>query len=120
MARAYTEKALEYSETRTEFTMDPRDLFEMLQNNDDINVIDVREPFDFAKGHIPGALNLPRSAWSSNLSLTEGKLNVIYSYSAACHLAAKAAKYFAEHDFHVMELEGGFEEWKRHVLPVVK
>jgi len=45
------------------------------------------------------------------------KTNIVYCYSQVCHLAAAAARYFAEHDYPVMELEGGFEEWQRHNLP---
>lgn len=41
-------------------------------------------------------------------------------HAEVCHLAASAAKYFAEHDFHVMEPGGGFEQWQRHGLSVVK
>lgn len=119
MAPVDTEKALRYFETGLSFTTSPLELYEMIRNDEDIHVIDVREPFDFAVGHIPGALNLPRSAWSSSFGLAEDKLNVVYSHSAACRLAAAGSKHFAERGFNVMELEGGFEQWKRHNLPVV-
>jgi rhodanese-related sulfurtransferase len=33
-------------------------------------------------------------------------------------LAVADARYFAENDYPVMELEGGFEEWQDHNLPV--
>jgi len=101
-------------------TTSPLDLYEKMRNNEDINVIDVREPFDFFIGHVPGALSLPRRAWTSTLGLTRDHLNVIYSHSADCRLANRAANYFAENDFYVTVLEGGFEQWKRHGLPVVK
>ena len=46
------------------------------------------------------------------------KTNIVYCYSQVCHLAAAAVRYFAENDYPVMELEGGFEKWERHDLPV--
>ena len=114
-----TKKALEYSEAKLNFSIGPLELFEMIRNDEDVNVIDVREAFDFADGHVPGAINLPMSSWSTTFGLTSDKLNVIYSYSETCHQAANASKYFAEHGLPVAELEGGFQEWQRHNLPVV-
>ena len=119
MTPADTEKALENFGARLNFTTGPLELFDMIRNNEAINVIDVREPFDFALGHIPGALNLPSSAWDTSFVLTEDELNVVYSYSAACRLAAGASRRFAERGFDVAELEGGFERWQRHNLPTV-
>jgi len=90
----------------------------MIDRKENITIIDVRRPEDFSKGHTPGAINLPKENWTTFSGLSREKVNVIYCYSEVCHLAAAAAKYFAEHDFHVMEVQGGFEEWKLHNLPV--
>jgi rhodanese-related sulfurtransferase len=92
----------------------------MIRNNENINIIDVRSAEDFDRGHIPGAMSLPEGTWRTTFGLSKDRVNVIYCYSEACHLAAHAAKYFAEHRFSVMELEGGFEEWERHSLPIVE
>ena len=87
--------------------------------NQDINIIDVREACDFAAGHIPGAISLPISTWSTAFGLTADKVNVIYGHSAVTRLVATASEYFAERGYHVVELEGGFEQWQRHNLPAV-
>ncbi len=115
-----TKKATEYFEAKLNFTTGPAELDQIIRDGENINIIDVRRAEDYAKGHIPGAVSLPKDKWTTFAGLTKDKVNVIYCYSEVCHLAAKAAKYFAEHDFHVMELEGGFEEWKRKGLSVVK
>jgi 3-mercaptopyruvate sulfurtransferase SseA len=52
-------KAQEYFEAKLEFTTDPHGLNEWIKNNE-VNVIDVRAEQDFRKGHIPGAVNLPK------------------------------------------------------------
>ena len=80
--------------------------------------MDVRESEDFAKGHIPGAVNIPKEEWNEPHGLARGKTNVVYCYSQQCHLAANACVRFATAGYPVMELEGGFETWKEHQLDI--
>ena len=115
-----TRRATEYFEAKLNFTTGPFELDEMIRSGENINVIDVRGAEDFACGRIPGAVSLPKDKWTTFSGLSKDRVNIIYCYSEVCHLAANAAKYFSEHDFHVMELEGGFEEWQRHGLSVAK
>jgi rhodanese-related sulfurtransferase len=115
-----TEKAIEFFDAKLNFTTGPAELNGMMKRGENISIIDVRRPEDYAKGHIPGAVSLPRDKWTSFNGLSKSKVNIVYCYSEVCHLAASAAKYFAEHDFPVMELEGGFEEWRNHNLSVEK
>ncbi len=111
-------KASKYFEEKLEFTLGPVELKDKMQREEDINIIDVRAPEDFEKGHIVGAVNVPKGHWDEFEGLSRDKLNIVYCYSEVCHLAAAAAYHFAERGFPVMELEGGIEEWKRHELPV--
>lgn len=112
-------KALEYFETKLEFQVDPMGLNESIKRGE-VNIIDVRLPEDYKKGHIPGAINLPKERWSSFEGLTTEKPNVVYCYSISCFLAARACREFAEGDYPVVELVGGFEEWKKYNLPIEK
>jgi len=114
-----TKEATEFFTAKLDFTTGPVELYEMIRNDENINIIDVRNAEDFADGHIPGAISLPRSTWVTTFGLTLDRLNIIYCHSEACHLAANAAKYFAERGLPVVELEGGFEQWQRYNLPVV-
>ena len=81
-------------------------------------VIDVREPDEFAQGHIPGARNMPLSGFQpSQLPSAEGKrlvLNCLGGKRSAmaldkCGMAQDAV------DTH---LAGGFGAWTAARLPV--
>ncbi len=104
-------KAKEYFEAKMAFTTGPVELERMMEHNE-VNVVDVRAAEDYAAGHIPGAVNLPKDQWPSLTGLRKDKTNVLYCYSHVCHLAAAAAVEFAAQGFPVMELEGGWRWWK--------
>src|SRR5687767_10126451 len=112
------EKAREYFANKMAFTTGPVELAQNLNNGNDVVVIDVREADDYKKGHIPGAINLPREKWSSGEGLRKESLNVLCCYSHVCHLAAAAAVEFASRGYPVMEMDGGFEVWKENDLEI--
>ena len=111
-------KAAAYFESKLAFTTGPVELDRAIKNGDLITVVDVRAPDDFAKGHITGAISLPREQWESVEGLHRDRLNVVYCYTQQCHLATAAALEFAKKGYPVMELEGGFEAWKESELEV--
>jgi rhodanese-related sulfurtransferase len=107
-------RAAEYFENKMTFTTGPAEVQHLFEKGEPINVIDVRLPEDFAEGHIPGAVSVPKEQWDSFEGLSKDKVNIVYCYTAVCHLAAAAARRFARKGFPVMELEGGFAEWKNY------
>lgn len=111
-------RAKEFFGNKLSFTTGPVEVDHMLKAHENVNVIDVRAEEDYQKGHIPGAINLSKEKWHSFEGLGKDKINVVYCYSAVCHLAAKAAYKFAEAGYPVMEMDGGFDEWKEHDLEV--
>ncbi|MDB6065612.1 MAG: Sulfurtransferase [Pedosphaera sp.] len=113
-------KAKAFFDDKITFTTGPVELSRMLKGHENINVIDVRAEEDYLKGHIPGALNLPKEKWETLEGLSKDKTNVLYCYSMVCHLAATAASEFAGKGFPVMELDGGFDEWKEYDLEIEK
>lgn len=113
-------EAKKYFEDKMTFTTGPVELERMLKEHANINVIDVREEEDYHKGHIPGAINLPKEKWDTLEGLSKDRTNVLYCYTMVCHLAATAAVEFASKGFPVMELEGGFETWKEYDMPIDK
>lgn len=106
-------KAKAYFNEKMAFTTGPVELERMMKNNE-VNIVDVRASEDFSKGHIPGAVNLPKDNWQTFEGLRKDKTNVLYCYSHVCHLAAAAAVQFAAQGFPVMELEGGWRWWKEN------
>jgi rhodanese-related sulfurtransferase len=105
-------KAWEYFHSKMQFTTGPIELDRMITENAHVNIVDVRYPEDYGKGHIPGAVNVPKDKWLTLQGLDKDKVNVLYCYTQTCHLAAKAAEFFASKGYPVMEMEGGFSSWK--------
>jgi rhodanese-related sulfurtransferase len=113
-------EAKEYFEAKMQFTTGPVELDRMISEGQDINIIDVRAAEDYARGHIPCAINLPKEKWSTLAGLRKDKANILYCYSQTCHLAATAAMEFAEKGYPVMEMEGGLRTWKELDLDIEK
>lgn len=112
------DRARAFFEDKLAFTTGPVELDHMLKSNENITVVDVRDADDFAKGHIPGALSLPRERWDSLEGMSRDKTYVFYCYTQACHLAAQACVKFANRGYPVMEMEGGFAAWKAAELDI--
>ena len=74
-----------------------------------IALVDVREPHEFAAGHIPGSTSLPLSTFDP-AAIPEGK-RVVFSCAAgvrsvrAIELAQAAGRDIREH------YKGGFKDW---------
>ena len=112
------QSAARYFQSKLDFTCGPIELSHWLDEGAAVNVVDVRAPEDYVKGHVPGAINLPRDQWQNPKGLSKDKANVIYCYSQTCHLAAAAALEFAKQGFPVVEMEGGFTAWQKAQLEV--
>lgn len=112
-------RARDFFQDKLSFTTGPVDVSHKIKEHPgDITVVDVRAEEDYARGHVPGAINLPEENWDHVENLSRDRVNVIYCYSQTSHLATRAAMEFAEQGFSVMEMEGGFETWKKYSLPV--
>jgi rhodanese-related sulfurtransferase len=124
IAKPDTQGALNFFQNKVAYTTGPVELSYLIKEGQgydrDFTVVDVRDAEDFAKAHIPGAINLPRDRWSSPEGLSADKPNILYCYTQQCHLAAKAGAQFAKKGFPVMEMEGGFRAWQDAGLPTEK
>ena len=111
-------RARAWFEDKLAFTTGPVELDHMLKSSENIVVVDVRDPDDFAKGHVPGALNLPQNKWDDLVGTSRDKTHIFYCYTQTCHLAAQACAKFANRGYTVMEMEGGFAAWKAADLDI--
>jgi rhodanese-related sulfurtransferase len=101
------------------FTTGPHELTGMIDRKEDIVIVDLRFPSDFRKGHVPGAINLPKGKWQNAQGLSKDKLNVLYCYNQTCHMAAEAAVELIAQGYPVAEMEGGFATWEANANPIV-
>ncbi len=113
-------KAKAYFEAKIAFTTGPVELVRKVQEGRNIQIVDLRRAEDYAEGHVPGAVNLPKDKWDTLAGLRKDRINVLYCYSQTCHLAALAAIQFAGKGYPVMELEGGFRTWQESGFEVEK
>lgn len=106
-------RAVSYFRSKMEFTLGPAELNHLIQDHADIRIVDVRAEEDYGKGHIPGAVNVPKNQWDSFSGTRLNLRYVVYCYSQQCHLATEACLKFASKGFRVMELEGGMDAWRQ-------
>ncbi|OAS20006.1 rhodanese-like domain-containing protein [Methylobacterium platani] len=76
-------------------------------------LLDVRGPSLYAKGHVPGALNLPRGKMTPRrmAEWPAGTLFVVYCAGPHCNGADKAALHLAELGLPVKVMIGGVTGW---------
>jgi rhodanese-related sulfurtransferase len=79
-------------------------------------IVDVREPWEYERSHLPGAVNIP----SGNLPARIGEIKQpVVLVCASGNRSGKAARYLTEHGFtDVANLLGGTAGWRQRGLPV--
>ncbi|WP_373864397.1 rhodanese-like domain-containing protein [Sporolactobacillus inulinus] len=79
-----------------------------------INIIDVREPFEFKEEHIAGAVNIPLNDLPSCFKAIDRSK----TYIVVCHAGVRsvaASEFMAEHGYRVKNMNGGMIEWTGEV-----
>lgn len=111
---ASPEAALRHFAERLSVETDCSDVFESMKANErDFVLLDVRGPNAFARGHVPGAINLPhREITAETLAGYAGDtLFVVYCAGPHCNGANKAAVRLAQLGRPVKEMIGGITGW---------
>ena len=92
-----------------------------LINREDAIIIDVREPAEFAAGHVLGAKNVPLARLAAPTpDLLKRKERPVIVYGEDPRVA-KAAAALKKHGFaHVTHLSGGIKAWQEAGLPLEK
>ena len=102
--------------------LEPQAFIERVKADTSANILDVRQPEEFAEGHLAQAINLD---WLNQTVFINGlaKLNKQKTYYIYCRSGrrsqAAAGKLKAE-GFQVIDLKGGYLHWVELGLPVVK
>jgi rhodanese-related sulfurtransferase len=97
----------------------PAALKARLDAGENLVVIDVREPSEWAQGVIPGAHPVPRGVLEPQLDGKVAYDATVVLYCAVGGRSALAGRSLQEMGFSAVEnLEGGFDAWSRSGLPV--
>ncbi len=93
-----------------------------LINRERAVVVDVREPKEFADGHIPAAINLPLSAFPDRLrEIERHKQRPVILSCRTSQRSARAANLLAKAGFNTpVVLAGGITAWQSEHLPTEK
>jgi len=79
-------------------------------------LIDVREEYEFAAGHVPGSMNLPMSTLGSRLEeLPEAAFDVICQVGGR---SARVVEALEARGYDATNVEGGVGEWIAAGYPV--
>jgi rhodanese-related sulfurtransferase len=84
----------------------------------DLVVLDVREPHEWAAGHIDGAIHIPLGEIPARV----GELDPSVRTLVVCHLggrSARATQWLHAQGHDVVNVAGGMEAWEHAGRPVV-
>jgi rhodanese-related sulfurtransferase len=97
----------------------PAALQSRLSGGEQIVVIDVREPDEFARGKIPGSYTIPRGVLEMQLDGRLPREATVVLYCGGGARSALACKSLAEMGYDKVEnLQGGWQAWVNSGLPV--
>ncbi|MGH7656466.1 MAG: MBL fold metallo-hydrolase [Gemmatimonadaceae bacterium] len=87
--------------------------------NGEVTVVDVRSAAEWAHGHLPGALHIPLGVLSERVATIPRRKPVIVQCQGGAR-SAMAASVLQRHGVpDVINLRGGYDEWRREALPIV-
>lgn len=88
----------------------PEEVERLIHEKKEISIIDVREPAEFAEGHIPGAKNISVNAIHSRMGeIEKGKEHIIVCLSGSRSGVASAI--MSANGFKVKNMSGGMMNW---------
>ena len=99
-------------------SVEPKVAYEMIQNDDNVTLLDVRTVEEFKKdGKIAGAKLIPLSQLSQNLKMLDKSKKVLV-YCRSGSRSVSASRILGDNGFTVINMSGGISGWKGEKLPV--
>jgi rhodanese-related sulfurtransferase len=101
--------------------------FFLLQESGKTLVIDARPSFVYQFGHIPGAINIPKSRCDELIAKRDaefrsataaGRKIIVYCTGLTCPDARTVADHLAARGISASVFEGGWDAWKEAGMPV--
>ncbi|QAA23401.1 rhodanese-like domain-containing protein [Sporolactobacillus terrae] len=88
----------------------PEEVERLIRNHTPVSIIDVREPFEFAEGHIPRAINISVNEIQNRI----GEINKEQEHVMVCHSGNRSDVAYAilsASGFKVKNMAGGMMNW---------
>ena len=111
---AASDQALRHFEDMLRFETDCWDTHESLKSaTPDFILVDVRPPSSYAKGHVPGSINIPHGKMTASRmsEQPQGRTFVVYCAGPHCNGANRAAVRLARLGLPVKMMIGGVTGW---------
>ena len=109
------EDQIKFYQAKLKYEVDSWDLYEKMQSEEVVIVIDTRSKEAYEVEHIPGAISIPHRTMNDETTMTLNKevLYVTYCDGIGCNASTKGALNMTKLGFCVKELLGGLDWWKR-------
>jgi sulfur-carrier protein adenylyltransferase/sulfurtransferase len=96
----------------------PRELARRIEGHEDFQLIDVREPYEWEIGRIPGARLIPLGTLQAATGSLDASRDIVV-YCKSGQRSGRAAEYLRGAGFRVANLVGGILRWSDEVDPGV-
>ena len=99
-------------------SVEPKVAYEMLENDDNLTLLDVRTPDEFKHdGHIAEAKLIPLGQLAQNLDMLDKSKKVLV-YCRSGSRSVSASRILGNKGFTVINMSGGILSWKSEKLPI--
>lgn len=107
-----------YLGDRSEIGTITREELERRLERDDVVIVDVRPPAEYAAGHLPGAVHVPPDQLDRLDQLPPDREVIAYCRGPYCVYADDAVRHLRARGHRALRLEEGLPEWARAGGPV--
>ncbi len=109
------QEQINYYSDKLKYEIDSWDLYDSLQNEAKLIVIDARSKEAYDIEHIPGAINVPHRTMDKIITqeFDTSYTYVTYCDGIGCNASTKGALLMTKLGFKTRELLGGIDWWKR-------